>query len=205
MMVEPDRTLFFGGSFNPVHRAHLDCSRAAALAAGFRHVTLVPSHQPNLKDAAYDLAPAEHRLAMLRLAAEAASDDAVTYAVDAIELSRPGRTYTIDTAEALHRSGRSQVDWLIGADQLLHLHRWHRFEDLLKAVQFWVMHRPGYVIDWSAVHPAAQRLRDFLVPVPQLDISATEIRRRIQAGEPTDGLLPGQVREYILRHRLYIP
>lgn len=205
MILDTDRTLFFGGSFNPVHNAHLACSRAGALGAGFAHVTLIPSHQPVLKSKAYDLAAAEHRLAMLMLAADDASDKQLTYAIDPIELNRAGPTYTIDTAEALHQSGRPTVDWLIGADQVLSLHRWHRFPELIKRVRFWVMHRPGYAIDWSQVHPDARQFKRNLVEVPQMDISATAIRDRIRAGLPTDGLLPPKVREYILAHRLYIP
>jgi nicotinate-nucleotide adenylyltransferase len=206
MIIGPDRTLFFGGSFNPVHNAHLACSRAAAVAAGFGRVVLVPAHQPNLKDRAYDLAPAAHRVAMLERAARAASDEVVTFAVDPIELTRPGPSYTIDTAEALHRQGLSlPIDWLIGADQVLHLHRWHRFADLLARVRFWVMHRPGYDIDWDAVHSDARALRQRQVEVPQMDVSATDIRTRVRAGQPIDHLVPADVREYILAHRLYIP
>ena len=205
-MIGADRTLFFGGSFNPVHNAHLACARAAALAAGFGQVMLVPAYQPNLKDRTYDLAAAEHRLAMLERAAEAAPDETVRFAVDPIELSRPGPSYTIDTAEALHRRGLSMpINWLIGADQVLHLHRWHRFADLLKHVRFWVMHRPGYEIDWDAVHPDARALREREVEVPQMDVSATDIRARVRAGQPIDHFVSANVREYILAHRLYIP
>ncbi len=205
MTLASDRTLFFGGSFNPVHLAHLACSRAAARAGGFAHVTLVPCHQPVLKSKAYDLASSEHRLAMLLLAAEEASDRDLTYAVDPIELTRAGPTYTVDTAEALHGQGRSTVDWLIGADQVLNLHRWHRFPELMRLVRFWVMHRPGYELDWTRVHPDARKLRDNQVEVPQMDISATTIRDRVRAGLRFENLVTTKVREYILAHRLYIP
>lgn len=198
-------TLCFGGSFNPVHNAHLACSQAAARHAGFDRVLLIPSHQPVLKAKAYDLASAEHRLAMLILAAESVATPDLAYDIDPLELDRHGPTYTIDTVEALRKRGMDRVHWLIGADQLLSLHRWHRFPELIKHTQFHVMQRPGYLIDWSLVHRDARSLKSHVVPVPQLDVSATDIRNRVRDGKPIDNLVPPKVREYILRHRLFIP
>lgn len=194
-------TLYFGGSFNPPHLAHVACSAAAARAAGLGGVILVPTGRPNLKDVA-DVAPPEHRVAMTHLAAANAGSD-VLFAVDDLEIGRPGTTYTFDTVETLAARGVRPVNWLIGADQLLNLHRWHRFEELLETARLWVMARPGYVIDWNTVHPAVEALRDDVVTVPQLDVSATEIRRRLRAGESTDGLLHPAVRAYCDEHRLY--
>lgn len=199
------RTLCFGGSFNPVHNAHLACSHVAAREGGFGKVVLFPSHQPVLKSRAYDLAPAEHRLAMLMLAVRDLSPTDIPYEIDPRELQRDGPTYTLDTARELLACGWDKVHWLIGADQVLHLHKWHRFDELMKTVDFVVMARPGYAIDWNAVHPDAQHLRQRVVTVPQLPISATDIRARIRAGEPVDKLVPPSVREYILQHKLYIP
>jgi nicotinate-nucleotide adenylyltransferase len=188
-----------------VHRAHLACSLAAAKAGGFGRVVPIPSHQPVLKSKSYDLAPAEHRVAMLLLACDSMKSTSVAYDIDPLELSRAGPTYTIDTVVALGATPDAKIDWLIGADQLLNLHRWHRFDQLLTLTQFWVMQRPGYPIDWSAVDPGARPLADHVVQIPQLDISATDIRRRVRDGEPIDGLVPESVREYIHHHRLFIP
>ena len=242
-----DRTLFFGGSFNPIHSAHLACSAAAAREAGFAVVVLIPSHQPVHKARAYDFAPAEDRLAMTMLASEAASaslSPGLTYRVDALELERDGPTYTIDTVEALQqrdvkkdvkkgaKKGANEgvergverdvdkgvvrgvvrgvvksvkkIDWLIGADQLLNLHRWHRFDELMKRTQFWVMQRPGYTIDWQSVDERCMALRERVVSVPQMDVSATAIRQRVREGLPIDHLVPDRVRDYILARKLYI-
>jgi nicotinate-nucleotide adenylyltransferase len=202
------RTLCYGGSFNPVHNAHLACSLASARALRAERVLMIPSHQPVLKSRAYDLAAPEHRVAMLMLAIESAREqDQVAYDLDTVELERDGPTYTIDTAHALlARPGWSTpIDWLIGADQLLNLHRWHRFDELLRLVQFHVMLRPGYAIDWARVDPRAQPLGDRVVPIPQIDLSATQIRARIRAGQSVDGLVPPRVREYIRAHALYLP
>lgn len=199
------QTLHFGGSFNPVHRAHLACSLAAAKAGAFERVVLIPSHQPVLKARAYDLAPAEHRVAMLMLACESMKSTSVAFDIDLLELHRQGPTYTIDTVVALGATPTAKIDWLIGADQLLNLHRWHRYDELLTLTQFWVMQRPGYPIDWSAVDAKARTLKDHVVPIPQLDISATQIRERIRAGESIAEFVPQSVREYIERHHLFIP
>ena len=199
------RTLHFGGSFNPVHRAHLACSLAAAKAGGFERVVLIPSHQPVLKSRAYDLAPVEHRVAMLMLACESMKSTSVAFDIDLLELNREGPTYTIDTVAALGATPASRIDWLIGADQLLNLHRWHRYDELLALTQFWIMQRPGYPIDWASVDPNARSLKDHVVQIPQLDISATQIRDRVRAGESIDGLVPPSVREYIAKHRLFLP
>lgn len=193
--------LYFGGSFNPPQIAHIACSAAAAAAAGLSGVVLLPAGQTALKSP-LDLAPAADRLAMTRLAATTNNGE-TPFRVDDREVRRPGTTYTIDTITALNAEGVSPVNWLIGADQLLNLHRWRDFERLLQIAKFWVMARPGYEIDWSAVHPAAAALRGNVVTVPQIDVSATEVRRRIRAGESIDGLVAPAVAEYIARHRLY--
>lgn len=218
--------IFFGGSFNPVHRAHLICSGWAGMSLGFDVVALVPAGQPNLKNADYPLANSAQRLAMLRraiadfdrgevrawyaaLPAGRAQqfnwpDNPVRFEIEPIELEHDRVSYTIDTARALRQRGERDIHWLIGADQLLSLHRWHRFEELMKTVEFHVMHRPGYQVDWLALHPLVRALRDRLVEVPQLSISATEIRRRIVERRPLEDLLTPGVSEYIAANRLYV-
>ena len=200
----PGRVLHFGGSFNPVHKAHLQCCAAAARAAGFGTVVLVPTGQPLLKIPDYRLASAADRRAMLKRAI-ADQSGAPVFRVDPIELHRVGPSYTIDTVTELRARGEREVHWLIGADQLVNFHRWHRYQELLQLARFWVMARPGYAIDWPSLDPLVQGLADHVVTVPQMDISATEIRRRVAAGEPIDTLVPSEVRKYIEAHRLYIP
>jgi nicotinate-nucleotide adenylyltransferase len=199
------RTLCFGGSFNPVHNAHLACSNALAREAGFGRVLMIPSHQPVLKSKSYDLAAAEHRVAMLLLACESMRDSGVIYEIDALELERAGPTYTIDTVQILGGNRKSPIDWLIGADQLLNLHRWHRFDELIEITQFWIMQRPGYAIDFAKLDPRVQKLKDQVISVAVSPINATEIRQRVRDGKSIKGLVPDSVREYILRHQLFIP
>jgi nicotinate-nucleotide adenylyltransferase len=195
------RELYFGGSFNPPHFAHLNCAVSAAKVARLDGVVLVPTGQSALK-AVQDLAPAVDRLAMTRLASEYAGLS-MPVRVDDREVRRAGTSFTIDTVTALNDEGVSPVHWLIGADQLLNLHRWKSFEDLLRRAKFWIMARPGYRVEWDALHPAVAALRGNVVVVPQIEMSATDIRRRVRAGESLAGLVPEAVERYINEHGLY--
>ena len=192
-------TLCFGGSFNPIHFGHLLCAEAVAKSAGFEQILLIPSAQPPHKPNATDLAPAEDRLAMCRLAA---ADDPL-FAVSDIETRRGGPSYTIDTAAELKQQGFVTVHWLIGADMLMFLPHWHRAADLIRQVDFIVMARPGWTIDWSALPEEFRGLRSHMVAAPLIDISATEIRRRVREGRPIDDLVPAAVAAYIAEHMLY--
>ena len=193
------RRLCFGGSFNPIHHGHLIGARAVAEAAGFDHVVLVPSAFPPHKLRATGMAPAEHRLAMCRLAVE--GDGA--FEVNDLELTRTGPSYTIDTARELRREGWNEVHWLIGADTVPLLPQWHEPDKLLDEVAFVVMARPGYDLDWSTLPGRLRSLRDKVVEAPRVEISSSDIRRRIAEGRSIRYLTPPLVADYLLRHRLY--
>ena len=192
-------TLCFGGSFNPIHNGHLGCAQAVATARGYERVLLIPSAQPPHKPDNGELASAADRLAMCRLA----TAQSPLFSVDDIEMRRDAPSFTIDTVAALKARGIDPVHWLIGADMLMFLPRWHRPLDLLREVHFVVMARPGWPIDWSTLPPEYQQLRDHVVPVPAIDVSATEIRRRVSRGERIDHLVPPPVANYIAQHGLY--
>ena len=167
-------TLFFGGSFNPIHNGHLICARIAREKLGFKKVMLIPSKSPPHKPENADLASAEHRLAMCKLAVENQQD----FAVSDIELNRTGPSYTIDTAAALRKQGFDSIHWLIGADMAHILPQWHKPQQLLAEVHFHLMARPGWQFDFGTLPKEFQFLRNQVVQTPQMEISATEIRRR---------------------------
>ena len=193
------RRLCFGGSFNPIHHGHLICARAVAEAAGFDRVVLIPSALPPHKLGAAGMAPAEHRLAMCLLAVE--GDDA--FEVNDLELTRTGPSYTIDTARQLRRARWSEVHWLIGADTVPLLPKWHEPDKLLEEVGFVVMARPGYDLDWPALPDRLRPLREKVVQAPRVEISSSDLRRRVAAGRSIRYLTPPAVADYLLRHRLY--
>lgn len=190
--------LCVGGSFNPIHNAHLTCAAAVIDKKGFEKAVLIPSAQPPHK-VGHELASPADRLAMCRAAV--AGD--VRFAVDDLELRRSGPSYTIDTVRELKRRGWPAVSWMIGADMLLYLPKWHEAEALVREVNFVVVARPGWTIDWSILPPAFRSLHANVVEAPLMDISATEIRRRVRAGESIADLTPPAVAQYIADRGLY--
>lgn len=193
------KKICFGGTFNPVHHGHLLCARAAAEAVGAGEIVLIPTGSPPHKPGQSDLAGSGDRLEMCRLAIAGIGG----FAIDDRELRREGPSFTIDTARELRREGWGEVVWLIGSDMLNMLPRWHEPEGVLAEVRFLIMARPGAKLGWSALPAGFQKLQNNVVEVPQIDISATEIRRRVKAGLPIDFLTPAAVCRYIAEHRLY--
>lgn len=191
--------LCFGGSFNPIHHAHLICARAAAEAIGLNRVLLIPSRQPPHKIVGTDLAAPEDRLAMCRLAV--AGDP--FFEVSDIELKRDGPSYTIDTVRQLKAAGWSEVHWLIGADMVRILPQWHEPLPLLREARLVLMARPGWSFDWDTLPPEYRSLRANVVTTPMLEISATAIRQRVRAGRPIAYLTPEPVVRYIGDRGLY--
>src|SRR5579864_7452077 len=127
--------LHFGGSFNPIHHAHLICARAVAELRGFDKVALVVTRQPPHKPENGELAPGSDRLEMCRLATAQSG----LFEVSDIELTIPGPNYTIETVRELKRRGVGPINWLIGADMLLYLPKWREPLPLLAEVNFIVM------------------------------------------------------------------
>lgn len=192
-------TLYFGGSFNPIHHGHLICARAVAEAGRFGRVSLVPTGQPPHKPDFDTLASASDRLEMCRLAIA----NEPLFEVNSSELSRPGPSYTLDTIRQLASAAPAPLNWLIGADMLLYLPKWHRVAELLQEVHFVVMARPGWTLDWDLLPPEFRGLMDNVVQAPMIDISATDIRRRAAAGASIEYFTPSEVQNYIRTHGLY--
>ena len=193
--------LCFGGTFNPIHHGHLICARAAAEIAQFDKILLIPTLTPPHKLSAADIAEPHHRLAMCRLAI--GSDP--LFDVSDIELKRSGPSYTFDTVQELSRQGHGKVHWLIGADMVPILPQWHRALELIEQLDFVVMARPGWQFDWQSLPREFQRLQNNVVQTPLIDISSTDIRRRLQQGRLIDYLTPKSVQDYIHQQNLYSP
>lgn len=201
--------LLFGGTFDPVHCGHVEVARALAGVRGFGCVVFVPSATPPHKPAA--VASAADRVAMLKLVC---TDDAL-FEVTEVELARPGRNYTYDTVRALQDKygGSARLHWLIGADMLAELYKWYRAAELVELVEFVIAIRPPWdtkmdeIFSTLAEHfppDVIERLRAAVVDTPLVDVSSTEIRRRVAAGESIVGLVPDAVAGYIASHELYL-
>jgi nicotinate-nucleotide adenylyltransferase len=193
------KKICFGGTFNPIHHGHLLCARAAAEAIGAETVVIFPSGSPAHRAGQTDLASPADRLEMCRLAVEGIDG----FEIDDRECRRAGATYTIDTARELKRDGWSEVVWVIGADMLNTLPTWREAEALLREVRFVVMGRPGTVLAWDKLPAAFRALEKNVVRVPQIDISGTEIRRRVGMGRSVEFFCPTAVCRYIAEHRIY--
>lgn len=185
-----------GGSFDPVHRAHIALARTACRTLSLAHVELLPASRPWQRGILG--ASAEHRLAMLRLAC--GSDPRLR--VNAIELRRPGATYTIDTLEALPSTAR--YTWILGADQLANFCTWHRWRDILGYVRLAVAQRPGAPVDTPPELNQALAPDGLVrIPFPPLDVSASAVRRELAHGRLPESQLDPLVLGYIRSHQLY--
>jgi nicotinate-nucleotide adenylyltransferase len=146
-----------------------------------------------------ELAPAMERATMCRIAT--AGDP--LFEVSDIELKRSGPSFTIDTVRTLKAMGHRDVAWLIGADMLQILPKWHLARELIHEARILVMNRPGFAIDWSELPQEFRTLKANVVDAPLIEVSATEIRRRIRAGDSVAGLVPDAVLAYIREKGLY--
>ena len=193
------RTLCYGGSFNPIHLAHLACSKAAAMTAGFGRVLLIPAAVPPHKPDHADMPPVSIRLKMCELAV----NDDPFFVVSDIEARREGPSFTIDTVRLLKAQGWDRVGWLLGADQLRDLLKWKEPHAVIEEADVLIMARPGVEMDWAALPEPFRKLRANVVEAPLIDVSSTDVRRRIKMGLPIDGLVPAPVVRFIADCQLY--
>lgn len=193
-----------GGTFNPVHLAHLVLAQEALEALDLDEVVLLPCSRPPHKKPDRLAAPA-HRLAMLRAAVRGRPG----LSVSDLEVRRGGVSYSIDTMrELIRRRPRARWVFLIGADMLQDLHSWKDVSALLGLCEFATFLRPG--VDLAAV---ARRLRRHglddrkllrgVLKSRLIEISSSEIRERVRQRRAIRHLVPAAVDRYIRRHNLY--
>ena len=189
------RTGLLGGTFDPVHLAHVALAQAALHALQLDQVRWIPAGQPWQKTR--EVTAAHHREAMVRLAIAGEP----RFVLDRIELQRSGPSYTLDTVKAL-AAAHPHTEWvlIVGADQYASLHTWVDWRELLARVVLAVANRPGVL---PAVHPDVLAFPHRAVPLPMLDISSTEVRQRVRRGADIDGLVSPEVARYIETHGLY--
>jgi nicotinate-nucleotide adenylyltransferase len=194
----PRRIGLLGGSFDPVHLAHVELGRAAWEHLSLAEVQFIPAGQPWQRRPLS--ATGEQRVAMLGIALR----HHPYMKVNAIELERDGDTYTVDTLEQLPPG--ADYWWILGADQLHNFCSWHRWQDIAALVHLVVAQRPGTPLAAPAAltsHLDALGRTLEELPFEPVAISATAIRERLAAGASTDGLLDVAVAQYIHRNGLY--
>jgi len=198
--------LLFGGSFNPVHHGHLIVARAVAERLDVPRVVLIPGATPPHKPPD-ELAPAEHRLAMCRLAVEGDP----LFEVSDWEARQKGPNYTLLTVRHFRQQmGRQAwIGWLIGMDSLVELTTWYRVGDLAAECVLVTAARPGFQMPDLSEHARLiaagdlDRIRRHVLETPRIDISSTDIRERVRAGRSIRYLVPPPVADYLAGHGLY--
>lgn len=187
-----------GGTFDPIHTGHLVAAETALEEAGLDEVWFMPAnippHKPNPP-----LASADQRLEMVRLAI----DSHPSYRAVDVELTRGGTSYTYDTVARLQQLYPDhRFHYIIGADMVMYLPKWHQIEKLSEMVTFLGVGRPGFDIDLEAL-PSHLRSRIKLMTMPAMEISSTDIRERIRNGRSIRYRVPDSVRLYIERSGIY--
>lgn len=186
------RLAIFGGTFDPVHCAHLEVAREAAEKCRLDRVLFVPASHPPHKGCRAR-APFEHRVRMLELACEGEPRFEVSRLEEGEQIS-----YSIHTIEKVRAAldPSDELYFLIGADAFAELRTWYRWRDVVRLVTFIVASRPGHAYE---IPEGAS-----VVPLPTLALatSSSQLRARLAAGEAPDEI-PPKVLSYIREHGLY--
>ena len=205
-----------GGTLDPIHLGHVAVALAARDALALQRVVIMPSsvppHRPEQPSAS-----AFHRFAMAALCV--AGYDWMTVSDD--ELNAPGPSFTAGTLERLHAQGLrpSQIFFITGADAFAEIETWHRYPAVLDLAHFAVVSRPGITVASleSRLPALASRFVDpeqvgrtaavptaiFLIDAATPEVSSTDLRRRLPAGETVSGMVCPAVEQHIARHHLY--
>jgi nicotinate-nucleotide adenylyltransferase len=192
--VSATRIGIFGGTFDPVHSAHIEVAESVRRALALDRMLLVVANQPWQKEGERPLTPAEDRFAMVA----AAVADQPDLEASRLEIDRGGPTFTIDTVRQLHGAHPgAELFLVVGSDVVPTLDTWHEEAALRDQVTLAVVGRPGVPPQsppgWQTVE----------VPLAPSDLSSTDLRRRLEAGEPVDGLIPEAVIRCIEQRGLY--
>jgi nicotinate-nucleotide adenylyltransferase len=210
-----------GGTFNPIHYGHLAAAEEVRERLKLDRVLFIPSFHPPHKQED-DVPSAAHRMEMVRIA----TSENATFEPSDIEIKRGGKSYTIDTIEALKRAHPdADLYFITGVDSFLDIQTWSRWERLLSLCTFVVLSRPGYrfadLLKIDFLRPAGNQVLEldreqrvhveihagtftvYLEMIPLYDISSTDIRRRVKEGRSIKYLLPEAVETYIINNKLY--
>lgn len=197
---EHKRLGILGGTFDPPHVAHLVLAEQARVQLGLERVLFCPAGQQPLKSD-QTVTPVEQRVAMVQLAIA----DHPCFVLSRLDIDRPGPHYTADLLALVQQQYPGcELYFLMGADSLRDILKWRDPDRIIAQAWLAVARRPGVELD-EAVLEKIRGLRERLVwlDTPWLDIAATDIRRRIQAGMSIRYLVPPAVEAYIAQNGLY--
>lgn len=193
----------FGGTFDPIHYGHLVAAEEVRYRLQLDKVLFVPAGVPPHK-LDHDITPTRHRVAMLELAL--ASNPG--FALSRVDIDRHGPCYTVDTLALLHQEygPGAELFFLMGMDSLADILTWKEPERLIRLARIVVVGRPGFQADVDELDKvlpgAAERIS--IVDTPLMEVSSSDIRRRVREGAPIRYQVPDAVEAYIRAHRLYL-
>ena len=210
------RVGILGGTFDPIHRGHLDLADAAYTTLGLTEMVIVTSNVPPHRP--QPVVSSFHRFAMVALAIQ----ERPHWRASDLELRYDAPSYTSRTLNLFHDRGYqpSELFFVIGADAFLDIASWRDYPNILESAHFVVVSRPGFRVGelperlpqlaprmgtepldaLSSAHPLI-----ILIEAPTADVSATAIRSRLAKGQSIAGLVPASVRQHIEQHGLYAP
>lgn len=180
-----------GGTFDPPHHGHLLIANEVLSALDLDEIWFMPNQEPPHKQKSESITN-EDRLEMLKLAIEGNQN----FRIQPIELEREGPSFTVDTMKIIRANYKDyQFFFIIGADMIEYLPKWHKIDELVQLVQFVGVERPEYSHD--TIYPI------IYVDVPAMEVSSSIIRERLKKGKPVRYLLPDSVIHYIEEKHLY--
>ncbi len=211
----------FGGTFNPIHYGHLRAAEEVREKFHLAKIVFIPSKNPPLKT--HELIESEHRYRMTELALSGNG----FFEISDIEYKRPGKSFTVQTVEEMRRIFHdTDLYFVLGIDSFLEIPTWWQPEKLMSLIDFIIIARPSFRFVDLLSSPYIHAHRDDMekldkeelesysttlkservviaLKIPLLDISATEIRKRIREGKSIKYLLPESVESYIIANKLY--
>lgn len=195
------RIAIYGGSFNPIHTAHLKVACCALEECSLDKVIFLPNARPPHKDAV-DMISAEHRYNMVSLAIS----DYDRFEISDYEMNRDRNSYTIDTMRYMKSKTDAELFFIIGADSLYTLNKWKSYESLIRECRFIVADRN--CDEGSDLKSAADEINRLggsvtLISMPKTDVTSTMIRDCISGGGDVSAYLPDKVNDYIRSNKLY--
>ncbi len=192
-----------GGTFDPIHLGHLATAEAVRESFSLDEIIFIPAARPPHKRGR-NVADEFSRLTMTTLATQSNE----FFKVSDMEMKRKGLSYTLDTMNELHEIfGQStEIFFIIGADSLVDLQKWHAARELVDKCHFIATTRPGIDVDFSAVENFfgnVARKHIHRITTPALEISSTDIREKVRLGRSIKYLVPEVVEAYISKAGLY--
>jgi len=193
----------YGGTFDPIHMGHLIVAEEARQRLKFEKVLFTPAGLPWMKWPQTISSP-QHRLEMLKLAI--ASNP--FFHISTVDLENPGPSFTVETMKALKKEygDSGNLYFILGVDSIRELPKWHEPHKIISYGKLVAMARPGCEeLDWESLEEAIPRAKDHIILIkgPLIDISSTEVRRRVAEGISIRYMVPEAVENYIRTNSLY--